>query len=319
MLPAASVMGVAIAENNPFNAALFGLFWLLNTWGALRVEKSEPAARGSAWAVALGLLSIAYATAYGHFAAGPRALVQLVGHGPIGVLPCPTLAAIAGLALIFGGASSHGLQLTTAAWALFYGLVGVLWLKVTLDLGLVLAGLALLALGLRTHASKRSRAAQQLHEERQRIDAFLSLKRIALVGASSDAHHFSRVVMDELTRHGVEVVPVHPVAAQIGDKPAFAHVAAITPAVEGALIMTPPSASASVIEECLSAGITKLWLHRGAGQGAVSPEAVAAAERGGAALVWGRCPLMFLGEPPELVHRVHAGFVKLGRHYPARS
>lgn len=166
---------------------------------------------------------------------------------------------------------------------------------------------------------KRATRSAHLSEERQRIDAFLAARRVALVGASTDASSFSRAVMNELTAHGMEVVPVHPGASEIAGKRAFPNVAAIEPAVEAALIMTPASASASVVEACAAAGITQVWLHRGAGQGAVSSEAIEAAANRGLSCVVGRCPLMFLGQRQAAVHRVHAAALRLAGDYPRRS
>jgi hypothetical protein len=82
--------------------------------------------------------------------------------------------------------------------------------------------------------------------------------------------------------------------------------------------MTPAHASAQVVEECAAAGVSKVWLHRGAGTGAVSQAAIDAAQRHGLSLVSGRCPLMFLG-PAESVHRVHAELLRLAGRYPSAA
>lgn len=153
--------------------------------------------------------------------------------------------------------------------------------------------------------------------ERQDIDAFLACKRIAFVGVSTNEKHFSRAVMRELVAHGIDVVPVHPGVAQIDGRRAFARVPEIDAKVEGALIMTPASASAAVIADCARAGVRRVWLHRGVGPGAASEESLVAARAHDMIVVADRCPLMFLDKHLGQPHRLHAGIVKLLRQYPA--
>lgn len=154
--------------------------------------------------------------------------------------------------------------------------------------------------------------------ERHRIDAFLASRRIALVGASTRPDAFSRQVMRDLVARGVDVVPVNPAADEIEGRRAFARVQDVSPPVEAALVMTSADRSADVVTDCADAGVRLVWLHRGAGPGAVSDEALARAEERGLELIGGRCPLMFLGEPglTHPVHRFHRGFERLVHHYP---
>ena len=153
--------------------------------------------------------------------------------------------------------------------------------------------------------------------ERQDIDAFLASTRIAFVGVSTNEKHFSRAVMRELMVHGIDVVPVHPGVAEIAGRRAFARVFDIDEEVDAALIMTPASASASVIEDCARAGIHRVWLHRGVGPGAASEESLVAARAHEMIVVANRCPLMFLDKHLVQPHRLHAGVNKLFGHYPA--
>jgi len=187
--------------------------------------------------------------------------------------------------------------------------------------GAFLIALALILRAARLRPLPRARVGKVASdlEERARIDAFLACKRIALVGASTHPEDFSRAVMRALRERGAVVVPVHPTASDIEGQRAFTTVAEVQPPVEAVLIMTPPAQSAQVVRECAAAHVRKVWLHRGVGHGAVSDEAlrVAAAER--LELVAGRCPLMFLGERPAWIHRVHAGVLQLRNRYPERG
>ena len=153
-------------------------------------------------------------------------------------------------------------------------------------------------------------------DDRPQIDDFLSGHRIAIVGVSTDAHDFSRGVLSELVGHGYDVVPVHPGVDEIDGRKAYARVQDVPGIVDGALLMTPPSASAQVVHDCADAHIPRVWMHRGAGSGAVSDEAVAFCREHGIEVVAGRCPLMFLGHPTAFVHRLHAGVLKLSGNFP---
>jgi len=88
----------------------------------------------------------------------------------------------------------------------------------------------------------------------------------------------------------------------------------VSPAVDGALLMTPPAATEQVVRDCVEAGVARVWMHRGAGRGAVSPAAVAFCRERGIAVVEGACPFMFL-PGAGLVHRAHGALARLfGRH-----
>ena len=73
--------------------------------------------------------------------------------------------------------------------------------------------------------------------------------------------------------------------------------------------MVPADAAAGVVREAIDRGITRVWLHRGGGQGAVSDEAVALCREHGVAVVDGACPLMFEA-PVRGIHWVHRAFAR---------
>ena len=149
----------------------------------------------------------------------------------------------------------------------------------------------------------------------QRIQEFLGLKRFAFVGVSHEPGDFSRSLFRDLLKRGYQAVPVHPDAGQVDGQPCFAHVGDIVPPVEAALLMTAPAVTDQVIEECAAAGITRVWLYRGAGQGAVTAGAVRFCEAHGISVIPGECPFMFLpGEP--WFHRFHGFVRKIAGSYP---
>jgi predicted CoA-binding protein len=148
------------------------------------------------------------------------------------------------------------------------------------------------------------------------INNFLACRRIALVGASRDPKDFSRAMLREMCQRGYDMVPVNPSASELDGRPCFARVQDIHPSVEGALIMTSPRDTERVVHDCAEAGITRIWLHRGGGQGSISREAVEFCNATGMSLVEGHCPFMFL-PGTQFFHRVHGFFLRLSGRYPA--
>ncbi len=146
------------------------------------------------------------------------------------------------------------------------------------------------------------------------IKDFLAQRRLALVGASTHEKDFSRVVMRELIAHGYDVVPVRPGATEIEGRPAYARLQDVPGALGGAIIMTPPEATAQIVHDAANAGVPRVWMHRGAGRGAVDPGAVAFCREQGIAVVVGECPLMFVGD--ESVHRIHGAARRAAGSYP---
>jgi len=104
----------------------------------------------------------------------------------------------------------------------------------------------------------------------QNADDFLAHKRLALVGLSRNPKDFSRYIYNELRGRGYDMVPVNPNLTEIEGAHCFARLQDVQPPVEGALVMTAADQSESVVHDCAEAGINRVWLHRGAGPGAVA-------------------------------------------------
>ncbi len=149
--------------------------------------------------------------------------------------------------------------------------------------------------------------------DRGTVDRFLAARRIAVVGVSSHAADFSRVVFHELAGHGYDVVPVRPGLDEVEGRKAFARLQDVPGPVDGALLMTPPARTDEVVRDAAAAGVPRVWMHRGVGHGAVSDDAVAFCRAHGIDVVPGECPLMFLGDG---IHRAHARWRSLTGRYP---
>jgi predicted CoA-binding protein len=137
------------------------------------------------------------------------------------------------------------------------------------------------------------------------INRFLKLRRVAFVGVSRNPRDFSRALFGDLVGRGYDVVPVNPYGVEALGRRSFPRVQDIHPPVEAALIMTPPGKTEDAIKDCVAAGVRFVWLHKGAGQGSVTPRALELCEEHGLDVVPGACPYMYL-EYPGFVHSAHA-------------
>jgi len=147
------------------------------------------------------------------------------------------------------------------------------------------------------------------------ITDFLEQKRLAVVGVSRKPHDFSRMLFREFRKQGYDAVPVNPQLTEVEGGRCYAHVGEISPPVAGALLMTPPALTEQLVRECAAAGVTRVWMYRAGGNGAVHPGAVAFCHEQGMRLVEGYCPFMFFARA-GFIHRVHRFCMKLAGSYP---
>jgi predicted CoA-binding protein len=150
------------------------------------------------------------------------------------------------------------------------------------------------------------------------IRDFLAQRRIALVGVSRNSKDFSRLLFREMRDRGYDMVPVNPAASQLEGTRCFGRLQEIDPPADGALLMTSPSDTERVVRDCAEAGIRRVWMHRGAGRGAVSELAADFCRGKGIRLVEGYCPFMFLPATP-FFHRIHRFFLQLFGRYPRET
>jgi predicted CoA-binding protein len=149
----------------------------------------------------------------------------------------------------------------------------------------------------------------------QDIKEFLGVKRLAVVGVSRDEKHFSRAVFREFVAKDYDAVPVNPQATEIEGRRCFPRISDVTPAVEAALLMTPPAATDQALSECNQVDIRKIWLYKVQPGLEAHEHAVEFTRRRGATVIEGYCPFMFLPHP-QLFHRLHRFCMKVVGNYP---
>jgi len=145
---------------------------------------------------------------------------------------------------------------------------------------------------------------------RDDIDDFLKQRRLALIGVSRNERDFTRTLFRDFVRRGYDAVPVNPATEAIDGRPCFHRVQEVTPPVDGALVLTPPAKTESVVMDCVAAGIPRIWMYRSLGKGAVSSRAVGFCKSKGVRVIAGHCPYMFWKDA-AFFHRLHGFFVKL--------
>lgn len=145
---------------------------------------------------------------------------------------------------------------------------------------------------------------------------FLGAGRIAVVGVSREAKDFSRYVFRELAARGYDVVAVNPALAEAEGRPCFARVQDVSPPAQAALLLTPPARTEEAVRDCLTAGVRRVWFHRGAGAGSATPAALALCAANGIDPVRDLCPFMALPDA-SFGHRLHHLLRRTFARHPA--
>ena len=138
---------------------------------------------------------------------------------------------------------------------------------------------------------------------REAAEEFLAQPRIAVAGVSRDPKQPANLIYRRLRDAGHEVYAVNPNADEVEGDPCFASVAELPAHVDGVVVVTTPEAAEQVVADCASAGIERVWLHRGLGQGSTSESAVQACHAHDICVIPGGCPNMF-GETSDPGHRL---------------
>lgn len=143
------------------------------------------------------------------------------------------------------------------------------------------------------------------------VTSFLAGHRIAVVGASAKKDSFGRTVCRALIDHGFDAVPVHPDGGEVEGRPCFASLADVPEPVDGVIVMVPPEAAVTVVEQAAAAGVENVWLFKGVGgKGSVSAAVLDTCHAHDIEPIPGACPLMFL-DPVTSVHRLHRAVRRL--------
>ena len=144
---------------------------------------------------------------------------------------------------------------------------------------------------------------------KKKIDAFLQLKSIAILGYSTDKNQPANAIYKKLENNGYRVFAVNPKAEQITDVICYPDLDSVPEPIQGAVLCTPAAATQQAVRECAENKITQVWMHQGIGPGSYEPEAFETAKKLGMEVIPGGCPMMFVR--PDLFHRCLGWFKNL--------
>jgi uncharacterized protein len=131
---------------------------------------------------------------------------------------------------------------------------------------------------------------------------FLSQRRIAVAGVSREQANAGNIIYRRLRDSGYEVFAVNPAADEVEGDRCYRSLAAIPGGVTAVVVATHPDVAEAVVQDCVAAGVSRVWLHRSFGRGSVSAAAVELGAREGVAVIDGGCPMMFM-DPVDVGHR----------------
>jgi hypothetical protein len=150
--PLGSVSVLAWLAGNPFNGMVFGAMTLALIWVALKLPGTAVNV-GAPWAVLAGGVLTAFGWIYPHFLVD--ASWTSYGYAtPLGLIPCPSLSAVVGIALVLDGLGSRAWPLIVAAGGLMYGLIGAFRLGVVIDVVLLAGALILVVASARPRSGE---------------------------------------------------------------------------------------------------------------------------------------------------------------------
>ncbi len=128
-----------------------------------------------------------------------------------------------------------------------------------------------------------------------RAREFLAQKHIAVAGVSRTKDETANGIYRFLREKGYTVYAVNPHATFIEGDDCYRSINAIPHPIDGAMLVTNPEVSKTIVKDCISAGVPRVWMHNNTLMpSSVSDEAVKECEDQGVSVIAGACPLMYL-------------------------
>ena len=128
----------------------------------------------------------------------------------------------------------------------------------------------------------------------QLAQEFLAQKRIAVAGVSRNPNETANAIYRTLRDKGYEVFAVNPNAETVEGDTCYPNMQAIPGGVDGAMLVTTPEHSALVAQDCVAAGVPRVWMHNNTfAPSSVSDAGTAVCRQNGIVVIDGGCPMMF--------------------------
>jgi predicted CoA-binding protein len=144
---------------------------------------------------------------------------------------------------------------------------------------------------------------------KEKVDDFLSQKRIAFAGVSrTPKAKVGNAIYQRFKEAGYTVYPINPNAEIIEGDKCYKDLAAVPEKIDAVLITTNPAAAYEVVKQCVANGVKRVWFHHGMGNGSYNKEAAQFGEENGLTVIHNGCPMMFI-KNADPFHRF-MGFLK---------
>ncbi len=138
---------------------------------------------------------------------------------------------------------------------------------------------------------------------KEKVNDFLSLKKIAIAGVSRDPQGgAANLIYKKLKNSGYTVYPLNPKTEEVEGDRCYLDLRSLPEKVDGVVICTPPEAADDIVKSCAELGIQRVWIHRSFGTGSVSESAIRFCEGNGISVIGGACPMMYC-EPVDFGHK----------------
>lgn len=143
-----------------------------------------------------------------------------------------------------------------------------------------------------------------------RVQDFLSLKQIAVVGVSDKRETGCNLAYRKFKAAGYSVSAVNPRISSFEGDPCYPDLKSIPEKPDGVFILTNPRITTDIVQQCADLGIKHVWMHcmmgtkpgLAASMTSVSPEAVRICRENGITVIPGACPNQFL--KPDIGHSI---------------
>lgn len=120
------------------------------------------------------------------------------------------------------------------------------------------------------------------------VEEFTAQEALAVAGVSRHARGFGYKVWRHLQSKGIRAYAVNPKGDEVEGERLYPTVKDLPEVVGGVVTVVPPARTLQVIEDCLEAGITRIWMQ----PGSESEEAIALAREKGMDVVANQCLLL---------------------------
>jgi uncharacterized protein len=117
------------------------------------------------------------------------------------------------------------------------------------------------------------------------VAEFPKYRKWAIIGVSEDRSKYGNKIYRDMREAGYTVYAVNPKLEVVEGDPCYSSVKTLPEKPDVVDLVVPPQASLKVVQDCLEAGIQRIWFQ----PGSESDEAIQAAQAGGMEVVHDAC------------------------------